>query len=145
MFYGPCCGIQLCEYFIIRRRHIKLEDLYVGGPDSIYWFWHGFNPRSHVSFLLALVPTLPGFIMVVRGVRPDTDPWVRMYHLGFLLGLVTAFVVHLIICTIFPPPHRFEGVTEHIDIDLGSDLEISNTHPTEIESKEGVYISTAAI
>ncbi|ORY23825.1 permease for cytosine/purines, uracil, thiamine, allantoin-domain-containing protein [Naematelia encephala] len=119
VFYGPAAGVQLAEFFFIRKRHIKLEDLYIGNSRSIYWYWHGFNWRSYSSFFLGLVPTLPGFIMAVHDPAISTDnPWIKMYHLGFLLGLVVSFSTHMAISTVFPPPHRFEGVIEHIDGDF---------------------------
>ncbi len=69
--------------------------------------------------------------MAVRGTADDTSPWIKMYHLGFLLGLVTGFVAHGAISTIFPPPHRLEGTTSHVDDDVYEQGDVPRNGSTE--------------
>src|SRR5262249_519480 len=40
-FLGPVAGIMICDYFVVRRRELQLEDLYLRG--GMYEYRHGFN------------------------------------------------------------------------------------------------------
>src|SRR5205823_10277696 len=43
-FLGPVAGIMICDYFIIRRRILLVEDLYL--RNGFYEFSRGFNWRA---------------------------------------------------------------------------------------------------
>lgn len=47
--FAPLCGIQIADYYILRRRRISVRGLFEGGPGSAYRFWGGFNPASIVG------------------------------------------------------------------------------------------------
>lgn len=49
VFLGPMVGLMISSYFLINRRKIKVDDLYWGNPDSIYWFTWGINWRAPVA------------------------------------------------------------------------------------------------
>jgi len=49
VFLGPMCGIMISDYWIVRRRKIKLSDLYHGRKDGVFFFWHGVNWRSYLE------------------------------------------------------------------------------------------------
>lgn len=40
-FYGPISGILAADFWIVRKRLIKMRDLYIGNEDSIYWYYKG--------------------------------------------------------------------------------------------------------
>ena len=40
-FLGPVAGIMICDYFVVRRRILSVEDLYLRG--GAYEYSHGFN------------------------------------------------------------------------------------------------------
>lgn len=46
--FAPLCGIQIVDYFVLRRRQVSVRALYATAGD--YEFWRGFNPAA----LLAL-------------------------------------------------------------------------------------------
>ncbi|MGB6310282.1 MAG: cytosine permease [Steroidobacteraceae bacterium] len=48
--FAPLCGIQIVDYFALRRGHIDLRAMYLDGPARPYHFWRGINPAA----LLAL-------------------------------------------------------------------------------------------
>ncbi|EWG41229.1 hypothetical protein FVEG_03375 [Fusarium verticillioides 7600] len=104
VFLGPIIGIQVCDYWLIRSRRIKLSDLYNPGPDSIYWFSCGFNPRSFIAWFLGFATQLPGF---AAAVTPDKikvgEAWHELFYLAFPLGFAISFTVHYAINRVFPP------------------------------------------
>jgi len=44
--FAPLCGIQIVDYYLLRRRRIDPRGLFAGGRGSAYRFWGGFNPAS---------------------------------------------------------------------------------------------------
>jgi len=103
-FLGPIIGIQICEYFLIRRRRIKLTDLYHDRRDGIFFYWHGFNLRSFLSWACGFATQLPGF---AANVTPQSvhlaKAWTELYYLSFPLGFAISFCIHYILNMVWPP------------------------------------------
>ncbi|RKK94995.1 hypothetical protein BFJ68_g14979 [Fusarium oxysporum] len=131
VFLGPIIGIQVCDYWLIRSRRIKLSHLYNPGPTSIYYFSYGFNPRSFIAWFLGFVTQLPGF---AAGVTPNKvkvgEAWHELFYLAFPLGFAISFAAHYAINRVFPPPglglvddmDYFGSFTEAEAIKLGMGL-----------------------
>jgi cytosine/uracil/thiamine/allantoin permease len=49
VFLGPMTGLMISSYFVINRRKIKVDDLFVGNSQSIYWFSWGLNWRAVIA------------------------------------------------------------------------------------------------
>jgi nucleobase:cation symporter-1, NCS1 family len=47
--FAPLCGIQIVDYFILRRGHIDLRALYIDAPGRPYYFWRGINPAAVIA------------------------------------------------------------------------------------------------
>ena len=47
--FAPLCGIQIVDYFWVRRRRIDIRAIYVDAADSAYHYWRGFNPVAMVA------------------------------------------------------------------------------------------------
>jgi NCS1 family nucleobase:cation symporter-1 len=44
--FAPLCGIQIADYFLLRRRRVDIRALYTQGPRQAYYFWRGVNPAA---------------------------------------------------------------------------------------------------
>jgi len=102
-FLGPLTGMYVADYWIVRRRKIKLTDLYHGRKDGIYFFWHGVNPRAFVSWFVGWSFTLPGFCSAINAKIQVSTGALDVYYLAYLVGFVVSFVVHIVINRVFPP------------------------------------------
>lgn len=104
VFLGPIIGIQVCDYWLVRKRKLKLSDLYHPRPDGIYYFVRGFNPRSFVAWVLGFATQVPGF---AANVTPDEvsvgQAWHELFYLAFPLGFAISFCVHYLLNFIWPP------------------------------------------
>lgn len=104
VFLGPIIGIQVCDYWLIRRRKLKLSDLYHPRPEGIYYFVKGANPRSFVAWVLGFATQLPGF---AANVTPDSvsvgHAWNELFYMAFPLGFAISFTVHYVLNRIWPP------------------------------------------
>jgi NCS1 family nucleobase:cation symporter-1 len=57
-FLGPIAGIMICDYYLVRRRHLVVEDLYrrVGA----YEYRNGFNLRAIAALVVGVAVALVG-------------------------------------------------------------------------------------
>jgi len=43
---APLCGIQIVDYYVLRRRRIDIRGIYDSSAGGAYRFWGGFNPSA---------------------------------------------------------------------------------------------------
>ena len=82
-FLGPVAGIMICDYFVLRRRVLLVDDLYLRGGN--YEYSHGFNSRALAALLLGAGAALVG--LVVPALRP-------LYDYSWFVGFAVAFAAY---------------------------------------------------
>ncbi|OAV62436.1 hypothetical protein A6F49_06935 [Enteractinococcus helveticum] len=48
--FAPMCGIQIMDYFLLRRQTLNVAAIYDRRPTSAYYYWRGFNPVGFIAF-----------------------------------------------------------------------------------------------
>ncbi|HWZ42824.1 MAG TPA: NCS1 family nucleobase:cation symporter-1 [Candidatus Saccharimonadales bacterium] len=80
---GPVAGIMICDYFVVRRRRLVVDDLYL--RDGIYEYSGGFNWRAIGALVVGSAVALMGLVI----------PSVRfLYDYSWFVGFVVAFGVY---------------------------------------------------
>ena len=82
-FLGPVAGTMICDYFLIRRRVLFLEDLYLRG--GAYEYTRGFNWRAIAALTGGAGIALVG--LVVPSLRV-------LYDYSWFVGFAMAFVAY---------------------------------------------------
>ncbi|KAK8857243.1 hypothetical protein PGQ11_013155 [Apiospora arundinis] len=113
VFLGPIVGIMVCEYWVLRKRRVKLSDLYHPGKSGLYYYWNGFNLRAFASWIVGWSYLIPGFIHNVNPAIGVPQACTHLYSLAFPLGFTVSFLAHWGINKFIPPP----GLAETDDID----------------------------
>lgn len=113
VFLGPMCGIQICDYWLIRHRRLKLSDCYDPRPAGIYFFWRGLNGRAFAAWVVGFAPQLPGFVADVNARVAVPLGSTRMFYLAFPLGFAISFSLYWVLCKVVPPV----GIGEVDDVD----------------------------
>ncbi|KAB5518081.1 NCS1 nucleoside transporter [Coniochaeta sp. 2T2.1] len=105
VFLGPVIGVQVCDYWFIRKRQIKLSELYHSRPEGIYFYWRGFNWRAFVAWVLGFWSQLPGF---AQNVTPNSvtvsKGWTNAFNLAFPIGFAISFTLFYVFSYFWPPP-----------------------------------------
>ena len=47
--FAPLCGIQITDYYLLRRRRLDIRGLFDGRPHTPYYFWAGWNPAAVIA------------------------------------------------------------------------------------------------
>ncbi len=82
-FLGPIAGVMICDYFVVRKTIILVEDLYQ--RRGFYEFSRGFNWRAMVA--LAAGAGLAFVGLVVPSLRV-------LYDYAWFIGFATSFIVY---------------------------------------------------
>jgi NCS1 family nucleobase:cation symporter-1 len=83
---GPIAGIMICDYYLVRRRKLVLEDLYVRG--GAYEYGGGFNPHAIVALGAGVFVAVIGLVM--PGIRGLYD---YAWFVGFFVAAGSYFLL----------------------------------------------------
>ncbi|ORY25559.1 NCS1 nucleoside transporter family [Naematelia encephala] len=115
VFLGPATGLMITDYFWHRRSNIRLSHLYIAGPESDYWYFHGFNLRAFAAWVLGTWITLPGFIAAVSTKKITVAlGWTYMYDVAWPLGFAVSSLSYMLFNTIWPV--RGAGAVDEYDV-----------------------------
>ncbi len=73
--FAPLCGIQMIDYFVLRRRRIDIRAIYADEPGGAYYFWRGINPAA----LLALAAGCCTYVLLAQSVELSLERLVRLF------------------------------------------------------------------
>jgi NCS1 family nucleobase:cation symporter-1 len=95
---GAIGGILICDYFLIRKKHLELAELFK--TDGIYSYGSGFNWRAIVALVVAIAPVVPGFLRAATtpgGQVADPGILDTLYIYAWFVTFGIAFLVYLIL------------------------------------------------
>lgn len=91
VFLSSIAGVMITEYYLIRRGHYRVSDLYSSRKDGWYWYTAGVNFRAYVAYIAGILINVVGF----SGATGRNVPLAatRIYQMSFFTGFgVSAFV-----------------------------------------------------
>jgi NCS1 family nucleobase:cation symporter-1 len=83
---GPIAGIMICDYYLVRSRNLRVEDLYRRG--GVYEYKRGFNGK-------AIVALVTGITVALMGLAIPTLRW--LYDYAWFVGLFVAGAVYALL------------------------------------------------
>lgn len=83
---GPVLGIMLADYYVIRKKHLVVHELY--NPTGIYRYYGGFNPAAMIAIVVGVTCAVIG-----RWV-PAFAP---LYSLSWFTGFAVAFALYVVV------------------------------------------------
>jgi len=95
-FLGPVAGIMICDYFVIRKRVLLVDDLYL--RTGAYEYSDGFNSMALGALLLGAGTALIG--LVVPSLR-------TLYDYSWFVGFFVAFISYYVLM-------KFQGSPEPV-------------------------------
>lgn len=67
---GPIIGMQIVDYFFVRKQRLDVDGLYSDRPGSAYWYLGGFNPIGFVSIIAGCA----AYLMLLDPVTFESQP-----------------------------------------------------------------------
>ena len=102
--YSALTGIMIVDYFILRRSHVALQDLFVEGRESRYYFTGGFNIAAMAAFVIGAVV----FTVTFNPYTFEHSSWFR-YTTASLLAAAAAALLYWIASKLFILPRGLGG------------------------------------
>ncbi|KAF2731365.1 hypothetical protein EJ04DRAFT_554776 [Polyplosphaeria fusca] len=98
---GPLAGTMVCDYYIIKKGKLNVDQLYT--DRGIYWYNGGWNWRAFASFILGFAPLLPGFAKSIQRDLNVGGAW-KIYTFAWIFGFFLSFSIHYVINTYISKP-----------------------------------------
>lgn len=98
LLLGPICGIQIADYYLVRRQRLDMHGLYVDGPGTAYWFTGGVNPIGFVS-LAAGVGT---YLLLLDPISFEAAGLFK-YTTASIPATLIAMVLYAVLTRVFQP------------------------------------------
>lgn len=114
---GAICGIMLVDFWIVQRRCLVLDQLFVEDPTSIYWFKAGWNVEAIIAWIAGPLPCIPGFLVAVGAIDHLPEALRAIYDYSWFVAIAISSLVYLLLtyrprslqhcqcstCTVEPP------------------------------------------
>jgi cytosine/uracil/thiamine/allantoin permease len=85
-FLGPVLGILVCDYFVINKKELKLDELFK--TNGVYAFGNGFNNAALIALVAGVAVALIGYFV------PSLS---FLYTLSWFTGFGVAFAVYALL------------------------------------------------
>jgi NCS1 family nucleobase:cation symporter-1 len=82
---GPFFGIMAVDFFLIRKQRVRLAHMYLGTPESDYYYTKGINPLAVVAFVPAAAVSLTFALVPVFN---------RVAPFGWFIGCAVAAAIY---------------------------------------------------
>lgn len=86
-FMGPLMGINLAEYYVIRKRYIIVDDLFSTSPTGTYWYKGGCN----MTAICCLIPSITAPLLCVL-----VEQLACLKQYAYFVGTISAFLLYSI-------------------------------------------------
>ncbi|KAF8759746.1 Permease for cytosine/purines, uracil, thiamine, allantoin [Rhizoctonia solani] len=117
VFLSSIAGVMITEYWLIRRGHYRIADLYHTERTGWYWYTLGINPKAYVAYI-------SGILINVVGFAGPTVPLAatRIYQMAFFTGFGVSSIIYYVLNRIWPSPGSWQTFEE---------VDESGWHPVE--------------
>ncbi|KAJ8081670.1 uracil permease [Marasmius tenuissimus] len=120
VFLSSIAGVMITEYFLIRRGHYRVSDLYSIRRDGWYWYNYGFNWRAYAAYIAGILINVVGFAGATGRTVPIAAT--RIYQMSFFTGFGVSSIIYLILNALAPVLGA-NKTFEEVDLSAGEGVE----------------------
>jgi nucleobase:cation symporter-1, NCS1 family len=91
IFLSAITGVLLCHYYIISRGYLAVDDLFTSDKFGAYHYFHGWNWRAYLAYILGIAPNFYGFLNNMGVAAPLG--LTHAYYVAYEIGLIVSFGV----------------------------------------------------
>ncbi|WP_433663724.1 NCS1 family nucleobase:cation symporter-1 [Nocardia sp. CA-128927] len=91
-FIGPLFGVLIADYYLVRKQHVVVDDLFTMSKTGSYWYSKGYNPAAVIATAIgALIAVIPVLAKDITGMYTAAQySWFIGCGLGFAVYYVLA-------------------------------------------------------
>ncbi|MDM8347168.1 cytosine permease [Pseudochrobactrum sp. sp1633] len=102
--FAPLCGIQIADYFILRKGKVSITAIYDRSPKNEYRYWSGFNPAA----ILAMVVGVGTYLSLLNPLT-YTSSSLYQYTTASLPSALAAGIAFVMLTKLFVQPAKRGG------------------------------------
>ncbi|MGW4849257.1 NCS1 family nucleobase:cation symporter-1 [Nocardia brasiliensis] len=92
-FIGPLFGVLIADYYLVRKQHVVVDDLFSMAESGTYWYRGGYNPAAVLATAVgALAAVFPVLAKNVTGMSTAAQ-------YSWFIGCGLGFVVYYLLAT----------------------------------------------
>lgn len=101
LFLGPFASMMLCDYWIVKKRHIDVPALY--DPAERYTYTWGMNWRAVLTEAVVVGPLFLGLAKAINSKSVEISPGLSyLYAIHWIYGFVVSIFAHWLLNLVFP-------------------------------------------
>lgn len=101
----PIIALSICDFMIVRKQEVFVEELYSLLPLGEYYFTLGFNLRAIMVWLVSVAPGIPGLIDAGRPINIPVG-LDNFFYGSVVFSFALPFGLYYIVCRVFPYPSK---------------------------------------
>lgn len=102
LFLSSIAGVMICDYYIVRKGHIVVDQLYSGEKTGPYYYVYGFSWHAYVAYFAGILINIVGFAGAVGRTVPKGATYI--YNFNYFTGAIVAGGVYYILTRFIPIP-----------------------------------------
>lgn len=102
--FAPICGIQIADYWVLRRGRISIRAIYDKSPEGAYRFWGGFNPAAVIALASGI-----GIYLCLLNPLTYVSSWPYEFTTASLPAAFGAGVIYVLVTLLVNKPARKGG------------------------------------
>ncbi|KAK7677633.1 hypothetical protein QCA50_019324 [Cerrena zonata] len=122
VFLSSIAGVMITDYYVIRKGHYRLKDLYSPKKDGWYYYTYGVNFRAYAAYIAGILINVVGFAGATGRSVPLAAT--RIYQMSFFTGFGVSAIVYYILNLLYPAAGAASTFQE-VDLSAEEDLDVS--------------------
>ena len=106
--FAPLCGIQIADYYFLRKRRVDVRAVFERGAGGKYYFWAGFNPAA----VIALATGCALYVYLLNPITYKSHTPYQFMTASLPTTLLSA-MVYIIVTRLVVIPSGRGGYTDH--------------------------------
>jgi nucleobase:cation symporter-1, NCS1 family len=142
VFLSSIAGVMISDYYVVRRGHYRVKDLYSTDREGWYWYTSGINFRAYAAYIAGILINVVGF----AGATGRTVPVgaTHIYQMSFFTGFGVSALVYCGLSFAYPPA-GVHKVFEEVDVSAGESGGYDEGDDARSASGKEPSIDTASI
>lgn len=100
VFLSSIAGVMITEYYVVRKGHYRVSDLYHSGKDGWYYYTLGVNFRAYAAYIAGILINVVGFAGATGRNVPIAAT--RIYDMSFFTGFGVSSLIYWCLNRVFP-------------------------------------------
>jgi NCS1 family nucleobase:cation symporter-1 len=102
VFLSSIAGVIICDFYLVRKGYLRVNDLYSDRHSGPYYYRCGINWRAYAAYIAGILINVVGFAGAIGDKVPIGTTYI--YNINFFAGFVISSGAYYTLCYFSPIP-----------------------------------------